>query len=428
MKRRIKKIIGLIIAGLFICTVYSPTVRGIMDIPARINIFRGEDRGYMLPLSSLFQVESSQENIVEITGGDDGGIGDDVYIKPLQQGTARLRVKLFGLLPIKNVEVSVNKPRKIVPCGHTIGVSLQTRGALIVGISEIVDKAGTRRCPAIDAGLMPGDIIQEINGETVRDADHLLDVVAEGEGEAIEVEYNRKGAVHSTAIYPMEDSYDGKYRLGLWVRDSTAGVGTLTFVDLDSGMFGALGHPITDIDTGILLDAKSGRIQYSRVIDVVQGQKGQPGELKGAFISSGAGIGQILANTDYGLFGTVDKSVIGTFKDIGEIEAAHPYEVHEGPASILTTVGDEGVKEYAASIIHIYQQHHPSAKGMVVRITDPALIARTGGIVQGMSGSPILQDGRLVGAVTHVFVNDPLKGYGVFLEWMLDEADEVDGK
>lgn len=426
MKKGIKKIIGLIIAGLFIWTAYSPTVRGVTDIPAKINLFRGEDRGYMLPLSSLFQVESSQEDIIEIADGSyEAGQGGEVYLRPIQQGVARLKVKLFGLLPIKNVEVSVNKPRELVPCGHTIGVSLKTKGALVVGISEILDNAGSHRCPAIDAGLMPGDVIERINGENVKDAEHLLQVVADARGRSIAIEYNRKGAQHVTVIYPLKDSYDGQYRLGLWVRDSTAGVGTLTFVDLDTGVFGALGHPITDIDTGILLEAEKGRIQYSRVVDVVQGQKGHPGELKGAFITSGAGIGQIQANTEYGLFGTVDKSVMGTFKGIGAIEVAHPYEVHEGPASILTTVGDEGVKEYNVSIIHIYQQHHPSAKGMVVRVTDPALIARTGGIVQGMSGSPILQDGRLVGAVTHVFVNDPLKGYGVFLEWMLDEVDEL---
>ena len=423
MKRRIKKIIGLIVAGLFICTLYSPTVRGIIDLPPQINIFRGEDRGYMLPLSSLFAVESPENDVIEIA---DDASGRTQFIRPLQQGVARLRVKLFGVVPIKKVEVSVGTPREVVPCGHTIGVSLKTKGALIVGVSEIMDGMGERRCPAIEAGLMPGDVIEKVNGEIVKDADHLLTVVADAKGEPIAITYNRQGARHETVINPIQDSYDDKYRLGLWVRDSTAGVGTLTFVDVDNARFGALGHPITDIDTGILLEAENGRIQYSRVVDVVQGQKGQPGELKGAFISSGAGIGNIRANTDYGLFGTVDRSVMDTFKDIGEVEVAHPYEVHEGAASILTTVGDEGVQEFSVSITHIYQQHHPSAKGMVVRVTDPKLIERTGGIVQGMSGSPILQDGRLIGAVTHVFVNDPLKGYGVFLEWMLDEAEGID--
>lgn len=427
MKRRIKKMIGLMIAGLFICTLYSPVVRSVMDLPPQIDIFRGEDRGYMLPLSSLFELDSTENDVIEIAEGDGQG-RTEVLIRPLEQGVARLRVKLFGIVPIKNVEVSVGNPRKVVPCGHTIGVSLKTKGALVVGVSEIMDENGARRCPAIEAGLMPGDVIEKINGQAVRDADHMLEVVAKAEGGAIRLTYNRQGARHETVIIPLKDSYDGKYRLGIWVRDSTAGVGTLTFVDVDKGVFGALGHPITDIDTGILLQAENGRIQYSRVVDVVQGQKGQPGELKGAFIASGAGIGQIRANTDYGLFGTVDKSVLDTFREIGEIEVAHPYEVHEGPASILTTVGDKGVQEYSVSITHIYQQHHPSAKGMVVRVTDPRLIERTGGIVQGMSGSPILQDGRIVGAVTHVFINDPLKGYGVFLEWMLDEAEAVAGK
>lgn len=423
MKKRIKKIIGLIVAGLFVCTLYSPTVRGVIDLPPEINIFRGEDRDYILPLSSFFEVESPQNDVIEIAKGDGPG---SALIRPLQQGVTRLRVKLFGVVPIKNVEVSVNTPREVVPCGHTIGVSLKTRGALIVGVSEIMDGMGTRRCPAVEAGLMPGDVIEEVNGESVHDADHLLQVVADAEGSAISITYDRQGARHETVINPVRDSYDDQYRLGIWVRDSTAGVGTLTFVDVDNALFGALGHPITDIDTGILLEAENGRIQYSRVVDVVQGQKGQPGELKGAFISSGAGIGQIRANTDYGLFGIVNRSVMGTFKDIGEIEVAHPYEVHEGAASILTTVGDEGVQEFSVNITHIYQQHHPSAKGMVVRVTDPRLIERTGGIVQGMSGSPILQDGRLIGAVTHVFVNDPMKGYGVFLEWMLDEAEAVE--
>jgi stage IV sporulation protein B len=218
--------------------------------------------------------------------------------------------------------------------------------------------------------------------------------------------------------------HDLKYRLGIWVRDSTAGVGTLTFYDPESRCFGALGHAITDVDTGVLLSVKNGEIMQSTIIDVKQGRRGEPGELKGVFSGRQRVIGNILRNTQYGIYGKMYRSLPKFYFD-QPLPVCSQYDVQVGKASILTTVDEEGIKEFEIQIIKVNIQQHPSSKGMVIEITDPELLERTGGIVQGMSGSPIIQNGRIVGAITHVFVNDPKKGYGIFIEWMLEECRKI---
>jgi stage IV sporulation protein B len=216
---------------------------------------------------------------------------------------------------------------------------------------------------------------------------------------------------------------DGINRIGVWVRDSTKGIGTITYYDPSSGIFGALGHGIMDVDTKQLMSVKSGWIMSSKVTSIKKGMKGTPGELEGA-VEKEKVVGQIKANTPCGIYGTADPSLTGAFKR-GLVKVATQSLIREGPAVVLTNVSSNEVEEYEIEIESINRFAADETKGMVIRITDPQLLKLTNGIVQGMSGSPILQNGRLVGAVTHVFVQDPTKGYAIFIENMLKNAESV---
>ena len=208
----------------------------------------------------------------------------------------------------------------------------------------------------------------------------------------------------------------------MWVRDSTAGVGTLTYYDPESGGYGALGHAITDVDTGVMFPVGEGAVYKNKVVSISRGQKGTPGELTGEFFENAVELGSIEKNTPFGVFGSADAEMIGDAHYPEGLPVAGRGEVRTGSAQILSTVDGFGVKAYDCEIEKVYSQSSPEARSMVIRITDPELLGKTGGIVQGMSGSPIVQDGKLVGAVTHVLVNDPTRGYGIFIENMLEAA------
>jgi len=228
----------------------------------------------------------------------------------------------------------------------------------------------------------------------------------------------RAGERAEVEIMPAIDPRDKVYRLGIWVRDSTAGIGTLTFYDPDTGFFGALGHAITDVDTGIVLPVGYGGIYQSSVVDVNKGKRGEPGELLGQFFDADTQIGEIEKNTDFGVFGTTDLPLENALYPAG-LPIGTRADIHIGEAEILTTLVDGEIHAYDCEILKLNDQDTANTRSMVLQITDPELLESTGGIVQGMSGSPIIQDGRIVGAVTHVFVNDPTQGYGVYIEWML---------
>jgi stage IV sporulation protein B len=349
---------------------------------------------------------------------------DPLSIEPQSQGNISLNLKLLGIIPIKQINVSVTSQKSLIPGGNSIGVSLYTKGALVVGTSEVVDRLGIAHYPAMEAGLLPGDVIESVNGITVNDANHLSQLINKAKGKGVDLECRRGNHLFITSIEPVKDANDDKYRLGLWVRDSTAGVGTLTFYDPQTRYFGALGHAITDVDTGALLMVKGGEIMQSQIMDIKIGKKGLPGELVGNFTGNRKVLGSIIKNTTFGIYGKMSRNLPDFYYDKA-MPIANRHNVKPGKASILTTIDDRGIQEYDIEIVKVNQQTVPSAKGLVIKITDPVLLEKTGGIVQGMSGSPILQNGRIVGAVTHVFVNDPQKGYGIFIEWMLAEANKI---
>jgi stage IV sporulation protein B len=426
---RIKRTIGWILSAALILINYSPFMQSLRNIPPKIYLVEENLTEFDLRLPFFVEVNKDGLNVSDMVGGfypENSSRGDLRTERSYQDESddLHLRLDLFGLIPIKRIQVELTPQQSVFPGGNSIGVSMSIRGALVVGISEVSDFRGERHHPAAYAGIRPGDIIESINNITVEDAGHLSEIINKSGDDEVDIEVKRGKVSFRTRVLPVKDAQDSKYRLGLWVRDSTAGVGTLTFYDAKNGRFGALGHAITDVDTGMLLSVKNGEIVQSDVIDVRQGRRGEPGELRGGFSERDRVIGDIVKNTRYGIYGKVRRPIPDLhYKK--PLPIGCQFTVNVGSATLLTTIDGNGVEEFDMEIIGINRQNYPNPKGMIVQITDPDLLSRTGGIVQGMSGSPIIQNGRLVGAITHVFVNDPTKGYAIFIEWMLKEAEKI---
>ncbi len=314
----------------------------------------------------------------------------------------------------------VNREVLLYPGGQPIGVRLNTKGVLVVALSDLDNDGSKIVSPGALAGIEIGDSILSINGEHITSSEQVATIINSCEGKSVRVEIQRKSETFIKEIKPVKVTTDKSYKLGLWVRDSTAGVGTLTFYDENSGIFAALGHPITDMDTGTILSINTGEILPSTINSVVKGTRGNPGELKGIFVSDNAVLGSINKNTSCGIIGRTDHRLINKFNK--PMPAALRSEVKEGPAQILTTIFGDQPELYDIQIQKLLNQDAPDSKSMVICITDQKLLSKTGGIVQGMSGSPIIQNGKIVGAVTHVLINRPEVGYGIYIEWMLKEA------
>ena len=381
-----------------------------------------------LRLPGSVAVRSDQQGMLRLNGSLLGrtewrqvSLAQPMAIESLAVGRSRLEFRLFGWIPIRRLTVDVVPALRVFPGGQSIGVRLQSQGVMVVAYASITGAGGETRQPAREAGLQVGDVILRINDRQVNgeeDAARLIDDAGQ-RSRPLNLAVRRDREVLSYQVSPLKDRESGRYRIGLYVRDGAAGVGTLTFYDPRTRRFGALGHVITDVDTNRVIDVRSGEIVQATISDVERGTRSQPGEKIGLLESTA--IGTIDKNTQYGIIGTVHQVPDGVLPS-EPVPVGLASQVHEGPAEILTVVQGRRVERYQIEIQRVLHQPRPDGKGMVIRITDERLLRRTGGIVQGMSGSPILQDGRLVGEVTHVFVNDPTRGYGVFIEWMLREA------
>ena len=335
-------------------------------------------------------------------------------------GEKRLSVRLFGLIELAGAEVFRMERPAVIPCGNAVGIAIHTRGVLVVGLGSFKDGAGRSVCPAQRSGLRAGDLITEANGCAIASAEELqLAVNARPEGTELTVERSGKPLIIFAA--PVRAS-DGEMKLGAWVRDSTVGIGTLSFVDAGTNASAALGHAVLDGDTGKLLPVLSGREVAATILGVSRGRSGTPGELMGTFSEESGEIGSVELNCSLGVFGRLGSG--GEASEVingkAAIPLAFPSEVHTGEALLLAQIDGNGPKEYACRIVRCSRQDRPDQKGLVIEITDEALLSATGGIVQGMSGSPIIQDGRLAGVVTHVFINDPTRGYGIYAFWMYE--------
>ena len=329
-------------------------------------------------------------------------------------GSYQTTLTLGGWLPIKTIQAVVTERPRVTVCGTPFGVKMFSEGALIVGFSEIGQTDGGTSNPAKEAGLRLGDRVICIGQTRTESNDAVKEALDAAEGRSVEVVYIRSGEQKLTALTPVWDGAAGQWRAGMWVRDSSAGVGTLTFADEELGVFAGLGHPISDSDTGESVALRSGEIVPCQIVGCTSGTVGSPGELKGRFLSTHA-LGSICINSKTGVYGRTRAAFSGP-----ELEMAFAQEVVPGDAEIWTTVDGETPHAYRIQIERVSDAD--PRRNLVIRVTDPSLLSATGGIVQGMSGSPILQNGRLVGAVTHVLVNDPTRGYGIFAQTMLEQA------
>ncbi|NCB52567.1 MAG: SpoIVB peptidase [Clostridia bacterium] len=302
--------------------------------------------------------------------------------------------------------------RELVPVGHTVGIEVHTAGVLVAGLSGVATAAG-EATPAADAGILPGDIIIRMGKNEIGSADDFLAAADTLDGSPVAVTLQRGAKLIQYTVMPAADA-GGGWKLGLFLRDGISGIGTITFYDPETGLFGALGHPINDSETGVMLPLGEGFITSASIVSVQKGENGAPGELHGCFDVS-IRLGSILYNTPYGIFGYSDTVPEGT-----ALETVPSNEIRTGPATIIAQVAGSDTQEFDVEICRIYRG---GEERLMVSVTDPELLNLTGGIVQGMSGSPIIQNGRLVGAVTHVLLSDPTRGYGVTIDSMLGAAD-----
>ena len=331
-------------------------------------------------------------------------------------GSYLLPCRLLGIIPFKQIKVTPEVQRSIFVSGSTVGMYMETDGVLIIDTGEILSEGGETKEPAKNI-VKPGDYIVALNDEKISRKKDLIDDLKKLEGEEVILDVVRNGKTVPVSITPAKDK-QGEYKLGIWVRDNTQGIGTLTFVD-ENGNYGALGHGISDVDTGELLEIQDGALYQAQILGIQKGAKGSPGELSGLIrYEPGKIIGSIETNSKNGIYGhfTGDRKSPISLK---KMPVGYKQEVTEGEASILCCVEDE-VKEYQAEITKIDMNHSDTNKSFVIRVADPKLLSITGGIVQGMSGSPVLQNGKIIGAVTHVFVQDSTSGYGIFIENMME--------
>ena len=329
------------------------------------------------------------------------------------------KLMLLNTIPIKTVNISVIDENWLIPCGTPFGIKMFTNGVVIVGVADIKTATGVIN-PAAVAGLKVGDVIISIDGKSVNQNEEVAGIIEKSNGKQMKFLVCRDKVNLTATLTPVKSALDDSYKGGLWVRDSTAGIGTVTFYNPTTDIFGGLGHGISDQDTNELLPLRSGEIVNVTISGIVKGEKGAAGELRGYF-NDDTSVGNLNANVDEGVYGTLQSSPANN----KAIKVAMKQEVKTGAAQILTTIDGNTPQYYDVQIESVNYRDNVRTKNIVVRITDKKLLEATGGIIQGMSGSPIIQNNMLVGAVTHVFVNDPTRGYGIFAENMLTVSQNI---
>ena len=411
---RVKKCVGVALCAALLSLYGSEGMRQLRALPETVHVSGQE--GDASPLSGLSERWfAPADGVVSVSSSADERLEN--------VASSTVTYRLFGVIPLKSVRVVRSEPVYLVPGGMAVGITIRTQGVLVVGLGTVDTEDGLLS-PGAAAGIRAGDVIVAAGGETLKNADHLMQLTRASDGE-LPLTISRDGERVETTIRLVRDARDDALRIGLWVRDSTAGVGTLSFYEPDTGWFAALGHAVSDIDTQSELTVREGRIIPTEIIGVKRGEQGSPGELIGAFSISDPAMGQILKNSEYGIYGKMDRSITGGLYP--QTPMAYGYEARTGKAKLLATIDGDEVEAFDCEIIRVNAQSSAATKGMVVSVTDERLLSVTGGIVQGMSGCPIIQNEKLIGIVTHVFVNDPTRGYCVYAEWMREQILEATG-
>lgn len=324
------------------------------------------------------------------------------------------------IIAVKGEEIRISDI-EVIPVGEVIGIKLYTSGVLVVGTAKIDGADGNSYKPYENTDIKEGDSIIKVAGEYVNSTEELINIVNRNGENPISINYIRNNNENVAEITPVKDQ-QGYYKLGLWVRDSAAGVGTMTFYNEQTQTFAALGHPITDIDTGDIIQTSSGEIDDVNIISIIKGKEEEPGKLQGV-IQQDSIIGSIYKNTAYGIYGIVKNQANVNIDYNRRMNVAMRQEINLGEATILSDISGE-LKEYKIEIQKTYLNNNYDNKSMVIKVTDEELLNRTGGIIQGMSGSPVIQNGKFCGAITHVFVKNPTIGYAVFADRMISELAE----
>lgn len=390
------------------------------SIPSVIHVRAGEEQSFRLGVPA-------KADIVSVSGQGESNIpagavtidlNDTVTMKADLLSQYQMEVRLFGFLPFKQVGIQVIEDQELIPVGVPVGIYMKTEGILVIGTGEFTGQDGAQHSPSKYI-LRSGDYIRKLNGIPVSEKDDFIERIEESDGTELVISVRRNGELTDLRVQPVRDQ-NGALRIGAWVRDNTQGVGTLTYID-GEGHFGALGHGITDVDTNGLMNMTDGTLYQTKIVSIHKGTVGKPGEMVGMITYSDDRIlGDIRRNSKQGIFGEYNQKIM-------DIATAEPLpiglkqEITEGPAQILCTVGDVP-QYYDIEITEIHLDHDNVNRGLEIKVTDPELLEITGGIIQGMSGAPIIQNGKFIGAVTHVLVQDSTRGYGIFIENMLCPA------
>lgn len=400
---------------IFILLIIYTYISYFQSIPDNIVIFEGESVNLKTMLGLKADLTEKNKVIETLSRNQTNVINN--------AGKKTVKLSLFENIFLKNINVDVLPKTTVIPVGSIAGIKLYTSGVLVVGMSEIQGMDNKKYKPYENSGIEEGDTIISINNNKIETTEELIEKVNECKGNELEIQYVHNEKTLECSIKPVQTS-NTEYKLGLWVRDSAAGVGTVTFYEPSTQSFGALGHGITDIDTEQLINIESGEFVTTKILNVVKGQSGSPGRIQGT-VDNQKNIGTIYKNTKFGIYGRVENLSNLNIDTSKEIELALRDEIKVGKAKIMCSLENGKIEEYEIEIEKIFKENNYDNKSMLIKITDDRLLEKTGGIIQGMSGSPIIQNGKFIGAVTHVLVNNPQEGYGVFGDIMLKQMKSV---
>ena len=426
---RSKKIYNKLLIFLFIINLFFMVGYFVYyiekKIPGEIKIIVGMEESFDFNMPFKANIETDDLGVISVndlrvpSNQINIDLNQPFTLESSQTGKYEIQLKLFGLFNVKNISLDVIETTELIPCGNPIGIYVETDGILVLGSGRIMGDDGLNYEPIANR-LKSGDYILKINGKKLNRKSELIDEIQNSNGKDVTLLVRRNSEEITVRITPVKTA-SGGYKIGAWIRDNTQGIGTLTFISGD-GQFGALGHGITDIDTGLLMDVKEGTIYTAEIMSIIKGKEGEPGELIGMIRQSNKyKIGRITNNTFQGIFGKVGNN-LENIANSEALEIGFKQDVKKGKATIRCTVNNE-VEDYDIVIESIDIGNSNHSKGIVLRITDERLLNLTGGIVQGMSGSPIIQNNKIIGAVTHVFIQDSTKGYGTFIENMVNNLE-----
>lgn len=424
-----KKILFVVLIASFF--LVFPLLQSFFLLPFQLRLQQGELQSFSFQLPLGITIHGDKAGIIKLNGDFLQKKAlflapkSSWQINPLQIGEVNLEVKLLGIIPCKKVRIEVVSPTKVIPVGSSIGVLFHTDGVIVVGFSSIIDSYGRLHYPGREVGIALGDLISKVNGKKISSINDIIKQIARTgkEDGYLTLEVQRKNNTFVKRLKPIFCRETGKYRIGLYVLDSTEGVGTLTFYNPQNKKYGALGHLVTEGKTNSKMVIGEGKIVDVSICSLEKGKRGKPGEKIGAFtVGKDKVLGNIEKNTNLGIFGTLEEIPASCYYHQQAFPVALVEQVKEGPAEMLTVLKDRKVEKFQVIVEKVIKQKKPNDKGLVIKVVDKKLLKETGGIIQGMSGSPLIQDGKLIGAVTHVFINNPVKGYGVLAEWMLKET------